>query len=148
MSDPIIDTVNDLLKFATQNDLQEVTWKDGGLKVAFVRGMSSAQAVPSVDSSIPSAESAAAVEEEKAIIKSPMVGTFRRSLSKDRPPMVLVGNHVKPGDRLGVVECMKIPNDVVSFCAGTIEEILVEEGHAVEYGQPLFVINPKDESSL
>ena len=71
-----------------------------------------------------------------------MVGTFRRSVSKGRPPLIMLGNHIKPGDPLAVVECMKIPTDVVSYCAGEVKEILVEDGQPVEYGQPLFSILP------
>jgi acetyl-CoA carboxylase biotin carboxyl carrier protein len=50
------------------------------------------------------------------------------------------GNHVKPGDKLGLVECMKIPNDVVSLAKGKVSKILVQDGQTVEYGQPLFSI--------
>ena len=84
--------------------------------------------------------------DESLIVRSPMVGTFRRSVNKDRPPLVMVGNHIKPGDRLGVVECMKIPTDVVSFCAGEILTITVEDGQTVEYGQPLFTVSPAAEA--
>ena len=50
------------------------------------------------------------------------------------------GNHVNPGERLGIVECMKIPTDVVSYCKGQVKKIVVEDGQPVEYGQPLFVL--------
>ena len=70
------------------------------------------------------------------------VVSVSRSLSKDRPPVVMIGNHIKPGDRLGVVECMKIPTDVVSYAAGEILQIMVEDGQTVEYGQPLFTVSP------
>jgi acetyl-CoA carboxylase biotin carboxyl carrier protein len=74
------------------------------------------------------------------IVKSPMVGTFYRSPSPGANPFIEVGQAVKPGDTLCIIEAMKLLNEIEAEVAGEIKEILVENGQAVEYGQPLFVI--------
>lgn len=73
-------------------------------------------------------------------VKSPMVGTFYRSSSPGAAPFVEVGKQVKEGDTLCIIEAMKILNEIEADKSGTITHILAENGLAVEYGQPLFVI--------
>ncbi len=73
-------------------------------------------------------------------VKSPMVGTFYRSASPGAPAFVEVGAQVKEGDPLCIIEAMKILNEIEADHSGTIVQILGENGQAVEYGQPLFVI--------
>ena len=73
-------------------------------------------------------------------VKSPMVGTFYRSSSPGGKPFVEVGSVVKEGETICIVEAMKILNEIESDKAGTVTRILIENGEAVEYGQPLFVI--------
>lgn len=83
----------------------------------------------------------AAAEEPKGhVVKSPMVGTFYRASSPGAKPFVELGQAVKPGDTLCIIEAMKLLNEIEAEVAGTVKEILVENGQAVEYGQPLFVI--------
>jgi len=84
--------------------------------------------------------SAAAEPAAGQIVKSPMVGTFYRSPSPDAKPFVEVGQIVKPGDTLCIIEAMKLLNEIEAEIGGPIREILVENGQAVEYGQALFVI--------
>lgn len=74
------------------------------------------------------------------VIKSPMVGTFYRAPSPGAKPFVEVGQAVKEGDPVCIIEAMKILNEIEADRAGVIKEILVENGQAVEYGQPLFVL--------
>ena len=74
------------------------------------------------------------------VVKSPMVGTFYRASSPGAKPFAEVGQAVKEGQAICIVEAMKILNEIESDKAGTITEVLVENGQAVEYGQPLFVI--------
>jgi acetyl-CoA carboxylase biotin carboxyl carrier protein len=74
------------------------------------------------------------------IVKSPMVGTFYRSPSPGASPFIEVGQAVKPGDTLCIIEAMKLLNEIEAEVAGEVKEVLVENGQAVEYGQPLFVI--------
>lgn len=73
-------------------------------------------------------------------VKSPMVGTFYRSSSPGAPAFVEIGSQVKEGDTLCIIEAMKILNEIEADKAGTITQILGENGQAVEYGQPLFII--------
>jgi acetyl-CoA carboxylase biotin carboxyl carrier protein len=74
------------------------------------------------------------------IVKAPMVGTFYRSPNPGAAPFVDVGQTVKEGDPLCIIEAMKLLNEIEADKAGVIKEILVENGDPVEYGQPLFVI--------
>jgi acetyl-CoA carboxylase biotin carboxyl carrier protein len=73
-------------------------------------------------------------------VKSPMVGTFYRSSSPGAKPFVEVGDSIKEGDTICIVEAMKILNEIEADKSGTVTQILVQNGQAVEYGQPLFVI--------
>jgi acetyl-CoA carboxylase biotin carboxyl carrier protein len=74
------------------------------------------------------------------VVKSPMVGTFYRSASPGSDPLIEIGSTVKVGDPICIIEAMKIMNEIEADAAGTIREILCENGQAVEFGQPLFVI--------
>lgn len=74
------------------------------------------------------------------VVKSPMVGTFYRSPGPDAKPFVEIGQTVKAGDTLCIIEAMKLLNEIESEVGGTVREILVENGQAVEFGQSLFVI--------
>ena len=78
--------------------------------------------------------------QEGKLIKSPLVGTFYAAPSEDAEPFVAVGDGVKKGKTLGIVEAMKLMNEIESEYEGTVTEILVENGQMVEYGQPLFRI--------
>ena len=75
-------------------------------------------------------------------IKAPIVGTFYRASSPDTDPFVKVGDTVKVGDVLCIIEAMKLMNEIESEVSGTIKEILIENAEPVEYDQPLFVIEP------
>jgi acetyl-CoA carboxylase biotin carboxyl carrier protein len=74
------------------------------------------------------------------VIKSPMVGTFYRAASPGAKPFVELGSVIKEGEPVCIVEAMKILNEIEADKSGTVTQILVENGQAVEYGQPLFVI--------
>ncbi len=74
------------------------------------------------------------------VAKSPMVGTFYRSSSPGSKPFIEIGSVVKAGDTVCIIEAMKILNEIEADKAGTITQVLCENGQAVEYGQPLFVI--------
>ena len=79
-------------------------------------------------------------EPEGQIVKSPLVGTFYAAPSEDAEPFVSVGDSVKKGQTLAIVEAMKLMNEIESDFDGKVAEIYVENGQAVEYGQPLFRI--------
>ena len=88
----------------------------------------------------PAAEPAAPAAIEGHAVKAPMVGTFYRSPNPGASPFVQVGQSVKEGDPLCIIEAMKLLNEIEADKSGVIKEILVENGEPVEYGQPLFVI--------
>jgi len=98
-------------------------------------------ATPPAAEAAPAAESATAEEISGHVIKSPMVGTFYRASSPGAKPFVEVGQQVKVGDTLCIVEAMKLLNQIESDKAGTVKQIFVENGQPVEYGEPLFVID-------
>ena len=77
---------------------------------------------------------------EGHIVKSPMVGTFYRASAPGAKPFAEVGQSVSIGDRLCIIEAMKLMNEIEADASGTIKSVLVENGQPVEYGQPLFVI--------
>lgn len=74
------------------------------------------------------------------LVKSPMVGTFYRAASPGSPPFIDIGQKVAAGERLCLIEAMKLMNEIESDVEGTVKAILVDNGQPVEYGQPLFVI--------
>jgi acetyl-CoA carboxylase biotin carboxyl carrier protein len=92
----------------------------------------------------PGAAPAPASEPEPAqeghVVKAPMVGTFYRSPSPDAKPFVEVGQAVKEGDTICIIEAMKLMNEIEADASGAVKAILVENGQPVEYGQPLFIL--------
>jgi acetyl-CoA carboxylase biotin carboxyl carrier protein len=100
----------------------------------------------------PAAQAAPASEEKKApaaevasnlvTIKSPMIGTFYRSASPDKPSFVNVGDEVKPGKAVCIIEAMKLFNEIESEVSGKIVKVLVDNASPVEYDQPLFLVEP------
>ena len=93
-------------------------------------------AAPSASAVLP-----AVVEEEQGhVVTAPMVGTFYRTGAPGSPPFVEIGQAVKEGDTLCIIEAMKLMNEIESDATGVIKAILVESGQPVEFGQPMFVI--------
>jgi acetyl-CoA carboxylase biotin carboxyl carrier protein len=86
------------------------------------------------------AEAPAKATHKGEAVKSPMVGTFYRSPSPDSPPFVAVGQTIKATDVIGIVEAMKMMNQIQAGKSGVVEAILVEDGQPVEYDQPLIII--------
>ena len=74
------------------------------------------------------------------VIKSPMVGTFYRAASPGAKPFVEIGDAIKEGQPVCIIEAMKIMNEIEADCEGKIKQMLCENGQAVEFGQPLFVV--------
>lgn len=144
-------TLIDLVSESNVSEL-EITEAEG--KVRIVKSAGVAMAAPVVTAApvavaapapmpAPVAAPAAPAEAPAATghtVKSPMVGTFYRSSSPGAAPFVQIGSVVKEGDTLCIVEAMKILNEIESDKSGTVTQILCENGQAVEYGQPLFII--------
>ena len=143
-------TLIDLVSESNVSEL-EITEAEGKVRIVKGGGAVVHQVAPAVMAapalaSAPSAPSVAAapapVAEAPAghIVKSPMVGTFYRSSSPGAKPFVEIGTPVKEGETVCIIEAMKILNEIEADKSGTITKILCENGQAVEYGQPLFVI--------
>ncbi len=96
-------------------------------------------AAPAAVAAAPAVAEAPAAPEGK-VIKSPMVGTFYRAASPGAKPFMEVGDTVKVGQAACIIEAMKIMNEIESDCEGKILRILCENGQAVEFGQPLFIV--------
>ena len=105
------------------------------LPVAAAPAMAAAPAAAPVAAAVPTVEPA-----KGFTVKSPMVGTFYRSATPGGSPFVEVGQKVNEGDVICIIEAMKILNEIEAEKSGTITQVLGENGQAVEYGQPLFVI--------
>jgi len=142
-------TLIDLVSESNVSEL-EITEAEG--KVRIVKGGGAvvqqfapppmAMAAPALPPAGTAAPVPAAVAEAPTghIVKSPMVGTFYRSSSPGAKPFVEIGTQVKEGETVCIIEAMKILNEIETDKTGTITKILCENGQAVEYGQPLFVI--------
>jgi len=144
-----------LIDLVAESGIAEIEVTEGEDKVRIVKHGTSAPisavappAAASASSSNPTPAAAgaapgtpAAVEPVKGhVVKSPMVGTFYRASSPGASPFIELGQTVKPGDTLCIIEAMKLLNEIEAEVAGTVKECLVENGQPVEYGQPLFVI--------
>ena len=105
-----------------------------------IAGLTAAQAAASPATVNAETVQAASSEPEGMIVKSPLVGTFYAAPSEDADPFVSVGDQVKKGQTLAIVEAMKLMNEIESDFDGKVAEIYVQNGQAVEYGQPLFRI--------
>jgi acetyl-CoA carboxylase biotin carboxyl carrier protein len=141
-----------LIDLVSESNISELEIAEADGKVRIVKAGAAAAApatstAPPVYASAPAAPvatPAAAPAEPPAptghVVKSPMVGTFYRSASPGADVFAEVGSSIKVGDPICIIEAMKIMNEIEADAAGTIREILCENGEAVEYGQPLFVI--------
>jgi acetyl-CoA carboxylase biotin carboxyl carrier protein len=146
-------TLKSLIKLMIDNGLTELDVEHEGAKVRLARGVSGptvthlpATAPPPVAAGSTPAAGLPAAEPANGpagqTINSPMVGTFYSSPNPDAEPFVAVGNAVEPDTVVCIIEAMKVFNEVKSDLAGTIEKVLVQNGQAVEFGQPLFIVKP------
>lgn len=151
--------IQNLIKFVAKTGVSEVQLELGDVKLTIKTQDGVVQQVVStpvveaapvaaptpVAAPAPVAPAAAApqdTDEGLITIKSPIIGTFYRRPSPDKPNFVEVGTEVKEGDVLCVVEAMKLFNEIESEISGTIVKVLVEDASPVEFDQPLFVIDP------
>lgn len=110
-----------------------------------VQQQAPAPAAPAPAAAAPAADTAKPAEEENAnyvTIKSPMIGTFYRSSAPDKPSFVNVGDTIKPGDVVCIIEAMKLFNEIESEVSGKVVKVLVDDNTPVEYDQPLLLIDP------
>ncbi|WP_419213088.1 acetyl-CoA carboxylase biotin carboxyl carrier protein [Maribacter sp. X9] len=163
-----IKEIQSLIKFVAKSGASEVKLETDDIKITIRTGSlgngnpepTYVQAMPMPQPSIPTSapvqtaeqkeasDNAAAVEKQKSedakyiTIKSPIIGTFYRKPSPDKPVFVEVGDSISNGDVLCVIEAMKLFNDIESEVSGTIVKILVDDSSPVEFDQPLFLVDP------
>src|SRR5436190_17665948 len=141
-----------LIDLVQESGISELEITEGEEKVKIVKGWAVAlaaapvaapvapmQALPA-PSSGPAAPAAEPAAQEGHVVKAPMVGTFYRSPSPDAKVFVEVGQAVKEGDTICIIEAMKLMNEIEADASGSVKAILVENGQPVEYGQPLFIL--------
>ena len=160
-----LDEIKQLIEFIKSHDLSEFELEHDGVKIRVKSGANHHQAVAmphmatqmpmmaapamAAPAAAPAATPAAAppAEEEGgelAIVKSPIVGTFYRSAEPGAKPFVSVGDTVRKGQVLCIIEAMKLMNEIDSEYDGEITSIYIENGQAVQYGERLFAIKPSN----
>ena len=145
-----IDLVRALAELLTETGLTEIEVEDDDRKVRVARGaapVAYAPAMPQLAAPAPAAASAAApaaaapaADSHAGALKSPMVGTVYLAPEPGAPDFVKVGDSVKEGQTLVIIEAMKVMNPIAADKAGTVKAILVDNAQPVEFGQPLVVI--------
>lgn len=152
-----IDDIKTIVKLMSENDLTEFKIEAEAYQLCIRRGSSAApapvmvQAAPAAvhaapaPAAIPAPAAAPAVAPAPAAklltIDSPIVGTFYRAASPEAAPFVKVGDKITPDTVIGIIEAMKVMNEIKAEKSGTVKDILVGNGEPVEYGQPLIVID-------
>ncbi len=137
-----------LIDLVADSGIAELEITEGEGKVRIVKFSQAAAVVPAAapaqvvaaPAAAPTAAAPAPAAPQGHQVKAPMVGTFYRSPNPNASPFVEVGQAVKEGDPLCIIEAMKLLNEIEADKSGVIKEILVENGEPVEYGQPLFII--------
>jgi acetyl-CoA carboxylase biotin carboxyl carrier protein len=147
--------VRKFIELMNEHDLAEMDLRQGDQRIRLRRGpetvtlaaapIATVASTPSTASHGTPAETkhgAAATDDGTLSIRSPMVGTFYTAASPDSPPFVKVGDQVGPETTVCIVEAMKVFNEIPAECSGRIAAILAQSGDAVEFGQPLFRVEP------
>ena len=155
-----IKQIQDLIRFVAKSGVNEVSIEQQDFKITIKTNQAPTYVTATVPSAqpvyeqapaaaahapAPSAEPAAALAADTSkyiTIKSPMIGTFYRSASPEKPLFVNVGDEIKEGQVLCIIEAMKLFNEIESEISGRIVKILVENASPVEYDQPLFLVEP------
>ena len=139
-------TPEQVVELATRHNLAELEIEQGGVRIRVVRERAPVPqfAMPAPDAiGLPQVVSAAAPAVHMITVEAPMVGTFYRAPAPDAAPFVAEGDVVKEGQALCIIEAMKLMNEIEAKAAGRIAKILVDNGQPVEYGQPLFLMEPQ-----
>lgn len=146
-----IKTIEKIADIVSSRELAEITVRDGEKSVT-IKGKKCPPPPPAMPVSVPMGTTSAPlpsvpVSENKTedttsgnIVKSPIVGTFYAAPSPDKPAFVKVGDKVKKGDVIMIIESMKLMNEIQSDFDGVVDKILVSDGQAVEYDQPVMII--------
>lgn len=151
-----IKQIQDLIKFVSKSGVNEVSIEEKDFKITIKTNQeptyvtaaipAAAPAAPVTPAApvAPTAPAAAPVAEKSNLItvKSPMIGTFYRSSSPDKPAFVNVGDEISAGKVICIVEAMKLFNEIESEVSGKIVKVLVDDVQPIEYDQPLFLVDP------
>ncbi|MBC7320803.1 acetyl-CoA carboxylase biotin carboxyl carrier protein [bacterium] len=139
-----VDLVKKLVDIVSHSNIEELRIGDKEIKITIKKSTKpyKIQEVPQIKEEVREPSSEDRESEKGLFITSPIVGTFYRAPKPDAPPFVEVGDEVKVGQTLCIIEAMKLMNEVKSEYNGIVKQILVENGEPVEYGQPLFIIEP------
>jgi len=139
-----------LIDLVQNSGISELEISEGEEKIRIAKFLSAPAApanyaAPVMTAAVPAAPVAAAADEAPAqpeghVVTAPMVGTFYRSGSPGSPSFVEVGQSVKAGDTLCILEAMKLMNEIEADVSGVVKAILIENGEAVEFGEPMFII--------
>ena len=149
--------IQTLIKFISSSKVDEVAIEQKDFKIRIKRNAQTVSAtvpkpvavqeVPLVQEvakpAVKEASKPAPEESKTEEIKSPMIGTFYRKSSPDKPVFVEVGDVIEKGQVICIIEAMKLFNEIESEVSGKIVKVLVDDSQPVEYGQPLFVVEPK-----
>lgn len=150
-----LNQLRELLAILNQTDIAELSLKSDDFELTIRKGdRSSTQAVitsensaamvSAVETAAPQPEPAPAPVDKNWIeIISPMVGTFYRAPAPDEPPFVEMGDTIRRGQTVCIIEAMKLMNELEAEVNGVVKEILVENGQPIEYGQPLMRVEPR-----
>lgn len=150
------DKIRELVEMMVANDLVELSLRDGDMTLRLRRPgattvvthahsgmpMPATSATPAQPSMAPEFVKGEVVGVEFQEIRSPMVGTFYASPDPESPPFIQVGSHVGPSTIVCILEAMKVFSEIKAETSGVIDRVLVRDGQAVEYGQPLFLVRP------
>jgi acetyl-CoA carboxylase biotin carboxyl carrier protein len=152
--------IEELIRFVSKSGVNEVSLETGEIKITIKNGnanrlveqvvttvaapvMQMAAPAPVAAVQAPAAPAAAPAAEAKYItVKSPMIGTFYRTPNPEKPNFVNIGDEIKPGNVLCIIEAMKLFNEIESEVSGRIVKVLVDNASPVEYDQPLFLVDP------
>ena len=152
-----IKTIKELIQIMTDNDLVEVNIEHGDDKICLKRanpqpvqmtgipmmGVDPGGLIRNTAESVDGATGGTTPEDDNLIdITSPMVGTFYEAPSPDSPPYMQIGTQVSPQSVCGIIEAMKVMNEIKAEVTGTVAQICVSNGQAIEYGQVLFKVTP------
>lgn len=157
-----IKQIQELVKLINKTSIGEITIEEDGRKITIKQKKDPAQhivttvtpshqaaatpaaAPASTEASAPTApkKDTAPKTDNLITIKSPMIGTFYRQSGPDKPTFVNVGDEIKPGKVVCIIEAMKLFNEIESEISGTIVKVLVDDASPVEYDQPLFLVEP------
>jgi oxaloacetate decarboxylase alpha subunit len=143
--------IEEMLQLMESRGLVELEMEHQGLRIRLKKAVSSptpqvveyVTGLPQPAAAASPKAGQAAEEGHRVIIKSPMVGTFYRAPAPDAPPFVEVGQDLDVGQVVCIIEAMKLMNEIKSEVAGRITDILVQNGDPVEFGQPLFAVEPR-----